>query len=986
MLITVTLLAFIVLLLVGLATYTRIESAAAGNSQRTAQARQHALLGLDVALAQLQKNAGRDTTVTASAGAFSTVNSHWTGVWDAAPATATGATAQSWLVSGSEIPGARINPATSVTSTNAIELVGRNSTGTANNVVVAKQAVTSVGVPGNTTATPVTIGNYAWWVGDQGVKAPVGIGDTSSAVNYDPYSAELRSRIRQQISLGAGPASFEPRDTANAFLIRNLSATNQFAFLKNSAGLSLGLTPLQQNFHTWSPNNFNVLADTARGGLRQDLSLFSPAVPSPLGSTYDAWADYTSYMEDPAVGAGGAFPPSPPFSADPIRRRYMMQPGPPAIAPVLSYFLLSFNVRTQGGAAGLSPLEVRSFWKIGLWNPYSAALVPDAGLRIEVTGLPDLRVDNDSSGGVAAAFSLQSLYGGGAGNPLKIILPWDSTPPSGRSGADRLSWLPGRVYNWRSIEELTGTVPTDGYPSRFYSKSYTAAGESNGGAIRPVALGSVKGTDLCHVDGEAGTITVKLFAVRAGGDVELATFTSPHFVRFGTNSRQAQLSSTQFVYFFRLAEKTENPPWLQSPGVDPHQPNVAATAFAYGAGGDSPSAYPDDFEDSTFADRLLDRATDSLSYNEDVPVFELPRAPLLSLGMLQHLAIDGAQPFAVGNSWGAATPLNKIPSAQLFDRFFYSGLTAAVNPTTTGSSLVLPNPLLRVSPRQPNGTATTAADLKNAADARSSKFLLQGGAFNLNSTSAVAWAAVLRSVRFPAPASFTYLDADNATGTAASTGETAASVQSSDAQFFRFSQSAQETYKAEAGLSAGGSSSTPSPPNTHLFRQGMKTLTPTQVTALANAIAAAIKARQTTSGPFRSLEEFLNPSVPGGTSLLEDAIAAVPTINADAAGAPIEFSSQFLTQGDIMTALAPVLFARSDTFVIRSYGEAVNPTTAAVEGRAWCEAIVQRVPDYFDPAADPAETSPAALTSALNQTYGRRFKVISFRWLTRSDI
>ena len=208
-------------------------------------------------------------------------------------------------------------------------------------------------------------------------------------------------------------------------------------------------------------------------------------------------------------------------------------------------------------------------------------------------------------------------------------------------------------------------------------------------------------------------------------------------------------------------------------------------------------------------------------------------------------------------------------------------------------------------------------------------------------------------------------------------------VQSSDAQFFRFAQSAQETYKAEPGLAAG---TAPSTARTELFRQGMKTLTSAQVTALANAIAAAIKARQTTSGPFRSLEEFLNPSVPGGTSLLEDAIAAVPTINADAAGAPIEFSSQFLTQGDIMTALAPVLFARSDTFVIRSYGEAVNPTTAAVEGRAWCEAIVQRVPDYFDPAADPAETSPAALTSALNQTYGRRFKVISFRWLTRSDI
>jgi hypothetical protein len=656
-----------------------------------------------------------------------------------------------------------------------------------------------------------------------------------------------------------------------------------------------------------------------------------------------------------------------------------MQPGPPAIAPVLSYFLLTFNIRALGTTTP-APLEVRARWMLSLWNPYSAALAPE-NLRIEVTGLPNIRVDDETPGS-GTAFPLQATYG----SALKISLPWETSPGSGPPTPDRLSWLPGRVYTWTALEDLgVGTPAEPGYLSKFYSRNLSADAGQGVQHAAPLPAGPVVGDHTGHIDGDDTTITVTLYAVRPGGDMQLATFVSPSFTAFRSASHKLNADSYQFSYLFRLGESVDSPAWLQSVGSDPRQGILGSSAYVSVPAGPAPEQY-ENYVTISAPDRLLDRATDSLSYNEDVPVFELPRAPLLSLGMLQHLAIDGAQPFAVGNSWGAATPLNSIPSAQLFDRFFYSGLTAAVNPTTTGSSLVLPNPLLRVSPRQPNGTATTAADLKNAADARSSKFLLQGGAFNLNSTSAVAWAAVLRSVRFPAPASFTYLDADNATGTAASTGETTASVQSSDAQFFRFAQSAQETYKAEAGLSAGGSSSTPSPPNTHLFRQGMKTLTPTQVTALANAIAAAIKARQTTSGPFRSLEEFLNPSVPGGTSLLEDAIAAVPTINADAAGAPIEFSSQFLTQGDIMTALAPVLFARSDTFVIRSYGEAVNPTTAAVEGRAWCEAIVQRVPDYFDPAADPAETSPAALTSALNQTYGRRFKVISFRWLTRSDI
>lgn len=128
------------------------------------------------------------------------------------------------------------------------------------------------------------------------------------------------------------------------------------------------------------------------------------------------------------------------------------------------------------------------------------------------------------------------------------------------------------------------------------------------------------------------------------------------------------------------------------------------------------------------------------------------------------------------------------------------------------------------------------------------------------------------------------------------------------------------------------------------------------------------------------MAEFLSPAAGRTVSLLEQAIddaginAAVP-----------EFSSQFLTQGDIMTALAPVLFPRSDTFVIRAYGEAVNPATGATEGKAWCEATVQRIPEYFDPA-DDATVAPADLTSTLNQNLGRRFKVVSFRWLTRSDI
>jgi hypothetical protein len=249
--------------------------------------------------------------------------------------------------------------------------------------------------------------------------------------------------------------------------------------------------------------------------------------------------------------------------------------------------------------------------------------------------------------------------------------------------------------------------------------------------------------------------------------------------------------------------------------------------------------------------------------------------------------------------------------------------------------------------------------------------------------------SVLRGIRFPAPQSFTYLDVGEATGTAEDVA--VASVQSGDAHFFRFSHSAQETYKSNSGFAETGSA-LPSPANTHLFRRGVRTLSPEQVSGLAARIGELVTSKLRTDGPFRSLEEFISPQslfagvgaggVPGAPRSVLEAAIADSEVNASIA----EFSSQWLTQGDILTALAPVLFPRSDTFLIRGYGESVNPATGGTEGRAWCEATVQRVPEYFDGSGDDAIVMPDALSSALNLRYGRRFKVISFRWLTRSDI
>jgi hypothetical protein len=1081
LLIVVTLLAFIVLLLLGLAVFTRIETSVAGNTQRQAQARENALLALSVAVGQLQRHAGPDTRVTATAANFGGVDGtrHYTGVWSSDPAaTGTPATPLTWLVSGNELtqadpdpaapPGSRIPAPLAITpdapGPRTVDLIGRNTTGSTSRnpdyVVAPLTDLTATGVPGAPPAAATTIGRYAWWVGDQGVKAPVALPDTAAAATFAPYdSAELRRRIRQQIPIGAGAADgtsgtpiFEPADSNNASLVANqkVNAFSQLAFLRTSANAQVGLARLRQNLHTWSPNNYAVLANTLSGGLRQDLSLN----PAALGEAFAAWVDYPSYME-PLVQDPNA--PStapailPPYGTDPIRRRYIMTPhvraanGSHQVGPVLADFALAFNVRTEPTASGaastsVQPLQVRAVLMLSLWNPYTSALVPEE-ITANITGLPEeVEVVRELDGAVLSRINLAREFGNlqGAVDPVfSVSLPWNTdTLQSGEPENDRVSWLPGRVYTWRSIESpVTAALPSTAFPTRFYTRSFTAAGETNDGIIRP--LNDVAdGGERCflRVGSSAGAtgapLTISLTVDRNGVPEPLGQFMSPPFdAAFETTTAPIGNHSFQFGYVFRLKESIDTiatpSEWLTTPTIDFRRSRVQSEAYVPD-NGLNPAVYASAMPSLVTGkpDRLLFRSGNSISYNEDVPLFELPRGPLLSLGALQHFRIRNSRPFMIGNPWGATEQLNNIPLGQIFDRFFFSGLANGVVPDTTANGdLILPNSLLKPL-RKPDQSKVSPADIQAlmnppvvtdpdgnivpgpAPTAASSKYLLQGGAFNLNSVQPAAWVAVLRGVRFPtAQAAFTYLDADAATGTADDS--VLASVQSTDAQFFRFPQSAQETYKAEPGL-ADNDPNNPSPARTELFRRGMRTLSGNEVATLAGRIVELVALKQQDSGPFRSLEEFLAPSDlfagldANGNPLAPRSLLEAAIEDAGINAAVPEFSAQWLTQADVMTSLAPILFPRSDTFVIRTYGEAVNPATNAVEGRAWAEAIVQRLPEYFaNPAANPPETDPAAFdalidpndpasgttpTQQLNKAFGRRFKVISFRWLTRSDI
>ena len=91
----------------------------------------------------------------------------------------------------------------------------------------------------------------------------------------------------------------------------------------------------------------------------------------------------------------------------------------------------------------------------------------------------------------------------------------------------------------------------------------------------------------------------------------------------------------------------------------------------------------------------------------------------------------------------------------------------------------------------------------------------------------------------------------------------------------------------------------------------------------------------------------------------------------------------FLTQADLLQFLGPALTVRSDTFKVRAYGESMDKF-GKVTARAWCEAVVQRTPRYVDPKDDLMKL-PKDLNET-NQKFGRRFQLVSFRWLKPGEI
>ncbi len=417
-------------------------------------------------------------------------------------------------------------------------------------------------------------------------------------------------------------------------------------------------------------------------------------------------------------------------------------------------------------------------------------------------------------------------------------------------------------------------------------------------------------------------------------------------------------------------------------------------------------------------------------------LFEIPTVPMLSIGQLQHYhagsrarseSINAG--YIIGSSWahpyikrdmeeeptaenGPIKDLSHLLNRKLFDHFYFSSITPRTGEETVNGRITdltaesnpksLPNPRMRLylAPGQTlKSVCDSLTDIPDPSKTPSYKkaaanFFVEG-AFNINSTSVEAWKTLLASLNGFAIPVCDSLD------------NTTTLIASKDTPLPRFI------------LSNGDDSKQ---------WRGFRSLTDKQLQALAEAIVNEVKIR----GPFSSLGDFINRRLKIDDTGLKGALQAAidstdinHNFTALITGEQLKNAAQkgnsnsgaedwsfpypehctgpigagaagFLTQGDLLQALAPHLTARSDTFKIRAYGDVVNPITGKLEARAWCEAIVQRLPEYTnyvnkdDPPeewkADAPWVQPENQQNQYNVIYGRRFRIVRIRWLSPDEV
>jgi Tfp pilus assembly protein PilX len=1163
--ITLSLMILLTMLAVGLLTLSTVALRTSSQGSAVALARSNARLALIIALGELQKAAGQDQRVTAAAdfagGAGGTrlkagaapangksLNGiandlsplqpgtrYWTGVWNTVTADAPAsqiytktpsATGVQWLISGNELKHSTPQAFTPATPNVALKSDGTVSDKTQTVVLVG---ASSVGCP-----TPVTIdnfvsaplvditvtdrlgkdapGRYAWWIGDEGVKARINRAAPTPASQPATYQTLASQRAGWEVV--SQLTNYPTPQAANHALLDRV-ATLPEAILVDASLVPFAGDPVAL-FHTATADSFGVLADSLQGGLRLDLTAYlKRGLPTSAQTTFPNEPKQNANIipksvapniQGPKWNALKAFyTQSTSLSQGKLTVKAAAKGSELTIAPIIVDLRLLMGVKIDPINADSYKLNPCAKIAISLANPYPYPLEWKTNLELEIIDETPFQTEHSSriwdaegrsrylgrktapgtfdkpdeagvlhnavfvipkgelNPGEAAAFTNGSAIvrpandvsqikvdlspfstcspadftncvqlidntANSGGKKLDVRESWTTSQPTAElrlAGGSASAAVLRRIERFeldnafysdvrRDIDNNTAASMTSPFPLHLYSFQLSQPG-ADYAALLPSAdlLGTRNSTLRTFTD-------FNLQAVRFGKLI--TSYNPPPYFMESTDS---------------LASLPFNPPGGET-GTG-FTRNLAITPLAWGR---SP-----------------------VGKTKKTILFTFPKS-FISLAQLQHadltaddqaVGISQQPGNAVGNSYASSFVKRKnimqsrdnyivtgghptstkttvnfydiayLLNATLWDTFYFSSIGENSSQGPLNRSMTILN------------QAVGSASMNDPVQAAS--HLLVAGSFNVNSTSKDAWKALLAGNRFlkhPADS---------------------ASTSTGNALFPRSLEQRRPSTDPPSGTDDDSFA-------------GYRRLTPQQIDTVAGEIVKQVRLR----GPFVSLSHFVNRAL---LDLSSDSSVAAPMsrcgalqsaldnggVNISPDGKKSGFSANlvieddkvkfqldqnapkadmwgdrgngdytgttedgfpvwapqskdlnpgacasilaertmltdstltqeqgfrstgipgWITQADVLQVIGPSLATRSDTFRIRAYGEALSPDGKTVLAKAWCESIVQRVPQYTDPS-NAAVVRPADL-SELNKLFGRRFEIVSFRWLSENEI
>ncbi|GHC04154.1 hypothetical protein GCM10007047_21040 [Cerasicoccus arenae] len=923
---------FILLLTLSLSTLSQVELASATHDQQRQDARENARLGLLIALGKLQQSAGPDQRVTARADIlgdnhYADGNQYWTGVWNTTNINA----APVWLVSGETDVTAEFLSGESLVKASASVIDGHTKAA----IRVPKIEINENGVH---------VGNYAFWISGENDKIAL-----SALERIHDFPTTKTERRYLEFQNGAPDLNYlsgegySTPETDNFNLEADPALSNRLdvAFSNNQL-TALELSSGQPAFPEWRADSFShnataaswtVLANSNHGGLKANL--LDETLNDPMATR--ATRDFLSGYPDPLLAAPG--------NAPPLRKEGEPYFAPQTIPTEIVLWMGIFHTWKD------AQLRIRFHVEAEFWNPYTLPLIyppdpdpmHDRAFVVRFENLPTITIRQATKKRVAPTITedLNDLSAYPTPNdPRKGISSWIDIAPIDLE--DRPQLEPGEVYR---VMEPNPMVQTEGlardFGTQLWAEEYDTRPPDNAkieikakhpkDGVRIIIEDYLSGQPVFTIENlKFDDFTIKKTFRKTNSSDAADSFSRPESLTYS-------VEDYTIAYHFRLATDESDPGVLKEllDGLDLQHPVLDAGATFTDHEGvtykvsdfiDSASTDPADaaqLKANTFSllDIYRDATTRSHKLSERVLAYDLPRddSDFVSLGALRYLP-----------RWKKASTTMGMPHSDanndIFDRFFVEDSNKS-------------NPHLAYL------DATGSPDLAEVA----SSALVKGG-FNVNSTSVAAWA--------------TFLSSRGLIETTSGDEEYARNL------FTRLPYYSAANPRIEISTTKLETTPFYFPP---VYQQGMRQLDSAKAKDQLLFIAKGIVTHLKTRGkPYKSVQEFLDAGI------IQDLLESPETADGGGINANImKNSNVYITQGDIAAQRAELLTARSDTFLIRSFGDAVDPYTNEVAARAWIEAIVRRKPTLI------TEAAPHLNATALNP---RKFEIVSWRWLDKSEV